>query len=92
MAESRGNTSVMKSTAGTIRADAEAYGAAQEVLFQVVNDLKNSFTSTDGQAYIARINEFKDEFDGMKKKLESSAETLETLAINYENTIKNNTI
>ena len=92
MAEIRGNTGTIKQTAGTIREDANAYGTAMKVLFETVNALGSTWTSEDGNAYIAKINTHKETFESMQRKLEASAEALETAAVNYEATIKANTI
>ena len=88
----RGNTATIKSTASGIRDDAGAYGTAAEVLFSTVDALKATWTSEDGNAYIAKINSYREEFEKMQTKLESSAEALETAAVNYESTIKANTV
>ncbi|MBQ9325531.1 MAG: WXG100 family type VII secretion target [Clostridia bacterium] len=88
----RGNTGTIKSTASTIRDDAKAYGVAAQQLFETVEALKNTWTSEDGNAYIAKITSYRETFEALQKKLDSSAEALETAAVNYEQTIKNNTI
>ena len=92
MAEIRANTATIKSTANSIRDDASAYGAAQEQLFQTVTNLRDTWTSEDGNAYIAKITSFQAEFETLKKNLEQSAAALEMAAIQYERTIIKNTI
>lgn len=86
----RGDTTAVKNTASNIRDDAKAYGAAAETIFSMVDALKESFTSEDGLAYIARINKYREGFETMQKKLESSAKALEDAAISYEQAIKAN--
>lgn len=88
----RGNTGSIRSTASEIREDAKAYGDAANTLFDTVNALGSSYTSVDGQAFIAKINSYREDFDKLQAALSASAEALETVAINYENTIKANTI
>ena len=90
--EIRGNTSKMKATASNIRDDAKSYGVAMQALFEAVNSLASSWTSEDGNAYIAKINSYRESFDSMQQKLESSAAALEAAAVGYESTIKANTI
>ena len=90
--EIRGNTSRIKAPASGIKDDATSYGNASRVLFDTVDSLKKTFTSEDGQAYISTIDSFREAFETMQKKLDSSAEALEAAAIGYENTIKANMV
>ena len=87
-----GNTGGIKQIAGTIREDANGYGTAMQLLFQTVDALKATWTSEDGNAFIAKINSHKEAFTTLQTNLESSAGTFEEIAINYEKTIVNNTI
>ena len=88
--EIRGNTSRIKATASGIRDDASSYGTASRILFETVDGLRKSFTSEDGQAYITKIDSYRETFEVMQKKLDASAEALESATIGYENTIKAN--
>ncbi|QUC66378.1 WXG100 family type VII secretion target [Aristaeella hokkaidonensis] len=87
-----GNTSRIKSTASGIKDDAASYGSASRILFETVDNLGKSFTSEDGQAYISKIESYRESFETMQKKLDASAEALETAAVSYENTIKANMV
>ena len=86
----RGNTAAIKSTASDIRNDAKSYGASAQKIFDTINALRDSWTSEDGNVYIAKINSSRETFEQLQKKLEASAEALETAAANYEQTIKVN--
>lgn len=85
-----GNTAAIKSTASGIRSDASAYGNAVETIFSTVDALRATWTSEDGNAYIARINKYKEEFEKNQQKLMNSADALEDAANSYEQTIKAN--
>lgn len=86
----RGNTTAVKNTASNIRDNAKAYGKAAESIFSTVDALKATWTSEDGNAYIAKISAYRPEFEALLKKLEASAEALEDAAISYEQALKAN--
>ena len=86
------NTSVIKSTASSIRDDAGGYGTASNILFDTVNELSKTYVSEDGQQFVSKINSFRETFAAMQKKLDASAEALEAAAIAYEDTIKKSTV
>lgn len=92
MGNIQGDTGKIKSTASDIRSYAKAYGSAAENIFNAVDKLKATWTSEDGNAYIAKINGYRAGFEEMQKKLETSAEALEAAAIAYEQAIAANTI
>lgn len=87
-----GNTGSIKQIAGSIRDDAKNYGNAMQLLFQTVDALKSTWTSEDGNAFIAKINSHKEEFEKLQSNLENSAKLLEEVAVNYEKTVKANII
>nr|MBQ4453930.1 WXG100 family type VII secretion target [Clostridia bacterium] len=86
----RGNTGAIKSAATQIRSDASGYGQAAHTLFETVDALKNTWTSEDGNKYIAEINKHREAFEALQKKLQASAEAFETAADDYIATIKAN--
>lgn len=88
----RGNTATIKNTASSIREDTSAYGTATQVLFDTVDALKATWTSEDGNAYIAKINSYRQDFQRMQAQLKDSADKLEAAANDYISTIKANTI
>lgn len=88
----QGDTGKIKSTANDIRSHAKAYGKAAEEIFTAVETLKATWTSEDGNAYIAKISAYRPEFEEMLKNLEESANAFEAAAIAYEQTIAANTM
>ena len=87
-----GNTSAIRATASSITSDAKSYGNAMQLLFQTVDALKATWTSEDGNAFIAKINSHKETFETLQQNLLTSASMIEETAAGYEATIKANTI
>ncbi len=88
----KANTGAIKTAADNILGYARTYSGAFSSLYEDINALKATWTSTDGDAYINKINSYREEFETMFKKLEASAEALQAMALNYENTIEKNTV
>lgn len=73
----------MKSAAEGILTASQQYWRAYEGMSQSINNLKSSWTSEDGNAYIAKINSFRDSFQNLKNALDKCSETISTDAQNY---------
>lgn len=74
----------MTGAAQGIRSSAQDYWRAYQAMSEAINKLKDSWTTADGEQYIAKINSFASEFERLKKALEASADTIEASAKNYE--------
>lgn len=92
MASIQANTTTIKNTASEIVNNAKAYKSAFDSLYESIRALKATWTSTDGNAYIAKIETYYEDFVAMYNALNKSANALEVSAQNYENTVKKNTI
>lgn len=90
MASIQANTGTIKNTASEIMGNAKAYKEAFDALYERIRALRNTWTSEDGNAYIARIEGYHDEFTSMYSALVKSASALEVSATDYENTVKAN--
>lgn len=90
MATIQANTGAIKSTAGEIVSNARQYKEAFDAMYERIRSLKNTWTSEDGNAYIARIENYYDAFVENYNKLVKSANALEQSAQDYENTVKAN--
>lgn len=83
----KADTSAIKKAAGTIRADAQSYTNQMNSLFEQIEALRSTWTSEDGNQYIAKIQKYQPEFTAMGINLNASAEALETAAVTYEKTV-----
>lgn len=92
MASIQANTSTIKSTASEIVSNAKAYHDAFTSMYERIRALKNTWTSEDGNAYIAKIETYYEDFEHMYSDLQKSASALEASAVNYENTVKANMV
>lgn len=84
------STGTIISVASQIKGDANKYSGLYQQMYGEINALRASWTSADGDAYINKINSYKDSFELMKTKLTKAAESLETSARNYESALKAN--
>ena len=86
------STSAIRSTAGDIISKAKNYKAAFDAMYDQIRALGATWTSEDGNAYIAKIEGFHREFEDMYRSLINTANSLDTDAANYEHTVKTNTV
>lgn len=92
MASIQANTSVIRSTASEIVSNSKQFKNAFDELYEQIHALKNTWTSEDGNAYIAKIDAQYETFVGLYNRLAKSAQALETAAGNYEQTVKANMV
>ncbi len=92
MASITANTSTIKNAASDIIAKAKAYKSAFDAMYGQIRALRNTWTSEDGNAYIAKIETYYEDFVSMYNALNTSAQTLEADAVQYENTVKANMV
>lgn len=90
MASITANTGTIKSTASEIVGNAKGYKTAFDAMYETIRSLRATWTSEDGNAYIARIETYYEEFVNMYNSLQKSANALEADAVAYENTVKAN--
>ena len=81
------NTATMRATAEGIKGSAKNYLAAYEAMERQIQSLRNSWTSEDGDKYIAKIETYRDSF---VQSLISCADSNIMDATNYENALKAN--
>ena len=86
------DTGRIRNYASDIGTGASSFSNELNVLFEAVDALANSWTSVDGQAYIKKIDSYKPDFENLVNRLKATAGAFETVAENYETTVKNNSI
>ena len=84
------NTGAVKEGAQNILNQAKAFKAAYDALYSTIHDLRNTWTSADGNSYIAKIDSYQEDFDSMYSKLTTAANGISQVAENYEQTVKKN--
>ncbi len=84
------NTAIIRSTASEITANATAYKRAFDAMYEKIRALRNTWTSEDGNAYIAKIESYYEDFVTMFNSLNKAAAALENDAAAYEQTIRAN--
>ncbi len=90
MASITANTSTIRNTANDIVNNAKAYKGAFDAMYTQIRALRSTWTSEDGNAYIAKIESFYEDFTSMYKALITAANALEKDAANYEKTVRDN--
>lgn len=86
------NTSAVISDANQILSEAKEFKSAFDAMYDAVHALRDTWTSTDGNSYIAKIDSYQEDFTGMYNRLVSTAEGLRQTAEDYAATVKKNTI
>lgn len=86
------NTSAVISDADQILAEAKAFKAAFDSMYETVHALRNTWTSSDGNSYIAKIDSYQQDFTGLYNSLVNSANGLRQTAEDYAETVRKNTI
>lgn len=84
------NTATMRATAEGIKGSAKNYLAAYEAMERQIQNLRSSWTSEDGDKYIAKIETYRDSFIRLNQSLISCADSIIMDATNYENALKAN--
>ena len=84
------NTATMRATAEGLKGSAKNYLAAYEAMERQIQSLRNSWTSEDGDKYIAKIETYRDSFIRLNQSLISCADSIIMDATNYENALKAN--
>ena len=84
------NTATMRATAEGIKGSAKNYLAAYEAMERQIQSLRSSWTSEDGDKYIAKIETYRDSFVRLNQSLISCADSIIMDATNYENALKAN--
>jgi WXG100 family type VII secretion target len=92
MASITANTSTIRSTASDIVTKAKAYKGAFDEMYAKIRALRATWTSEDGNAYIAKIESYYEDFNSMYGALNKAANSLEADAAAYENTVKANMV
>ena len=92
MASITANTSIIKSTASDIISKAKTYKNAFDEMYAKIRALRSTWTSEDGNAYIAKIETYYEDFTAMYSALNKAANALEADAAAYENTVKANMV
>lgn len=86
----RVNTGAVIGGAETILAEASAFKAAFDDMYNTIHELRNTWTSSDGNAYIARIDSYEEDFTSMFSRLVTSAEGIRQVAEDYSATVRKN--
>ena len=68
------------------------YGLSGTLDDAQIRALRSTWTSEDGNAYIAKIETYYEDFTSMYSALNKAANALETDAAAYENTVKANMV
>lgn len=84
------NTGAVKNGAENILNQAKAFKAAYDALYATIHDLRSTWTSADGNSYIAKIDSYQEDFDSMYAKLTAAADGINQIADNYDKTVKKN--
>jgi len=86
------NTGAVISDANQILSAAKDFKTVFDAMYDAVHALRDTWTSTDGNSYIAKIDSYQDDFTSMYNKLVATADGLRQTAEDYAATVKKNTI
>ncbi len=92
MASITANTATIRQTASEIVGKAKTYKTAFDQMYAQIRALRSTWTSEDGNAYIAKIETYYEDFTSMYSALNKAANALEADAAAYENTVKANMV
>ena len=92
MASITANTTTIRNSAGNITQKARSYKNAFDAMYSQIRALRSTWTSEDGNAYIAKIETYYEDFTAMYSALNKAANALEADAAAYENTVKANMV
>jgi len=84
------NTGNVKEGAENILSQAQAFKAEYDELYATIHALRSSWTSADGNSYIAKIDSYQEDFDRMFSNLTTTASGISQIADNYDQTVKKN--
>ena len=84
------NTGAVKSGAENILAQASSFKAAFDELYNTIHALRDTWTSADGNSYIAKIDSYQEDFENLYANLVSAATGFSQTADNYSETVKKN--
>lgn len=86
------NTGAVIGDADQILAEARAFKAAFDSMYETIHALRNTWTSSDGNSYIAKIDSHLEDFNSMYNSLVATAEGLRKTAEEYAEVVRKNTI
>ena len=84
------NTGNVKEGAENILSQAQAFKAEYDELYATIHALRSSWTSADGNSYIAKIDSYQEDFENLYANLVSAANGFSQTADNYSETVKKN--